>query len=164
VGGVSDCGIDLLGTWGALPSLPAGARPLRVLAQCKAVQRPGPHLIRELEGAFAGAPAGWRGRGGVVGLLVTEKPATKGIREALARSRWPMGFVACSRAGEVGQFLWNARAEEAGLEGLGVGMRYVDGGGGGKELVLTWKGKNLPLVREGEEAEGGEGGERGVVE
>jgi hypothetical protein len=43
-------------------------------------------------------------------------------------------------------------------------MRYVDGGGGGKELVLTWKGKNLPLVREGEEAEGGEGGERGVVE
>jgi hypothetical protein len=100
----------------------------------------------------------------VVGLLVTEKPATKGIREALARRRWPMGFVACSRAGEVGQFLWNARAEEAGLEGLGVGMRYVDGGGGGKELVLTWKGKNLPLVREGEEAEGGEGGERGVVE
>jgi len=142
VGGASDFGIDLLGTW-ALPSVP---QPLRVLAQCKAVQRPGPHLIRELEGAFVGAPAGWRGSRGVVGLLVTEKPATKGIREALARSRWPMGFVACSREGVVSQFLWNGRAEGEGLEGGGGGMRYVDGGGGGeqgRELVLTWRGRNL---------------------
>ncbi|KAK4156204.1 hypothetical protein C8A00DRAFT_30899 [Chaetomidium leptoderma] len=145
VGGVSDCGIDLLGTW----SIPI----ILILTQCKAVQRPGPHLVRELEGAFVGAPAGWRGMsGGVVGLLVTEKHATKGIREALARSRWPMGFVACSREGRVEQFLWNRRAEEeAGLEGLGVGMRYVgsSGGGGqagGTELVLTWRGKNLPFV------------------
>ncbi|KAH6856731.1 hypothetical protein B0I37DRAFT_368195 [Chaetomium sp. MPI-CAGE-AT-0009] len=151
VGGAGDHGIDLLGVWTHLPGAGAGAvsAPIRVLAQCKAVQRPGPHLVRELEGAFASAPAGWRG-GGVVGLLVTEKPATKGIREALARSRWPMGFVACSRAGVVEQFLWNRRAEEEGLEGVGVGMKY---GGGGKELVLTWKGRNLPFVR-AEEASG----------
>ncbi|KAL2120483.1 hypothetical protein VTJ04DRAFT_4510 [Mycothermus thermophilus] len=146
VGGISDCGIDLLGTW-TLPfpppasssssgkSLRSRPRPfLRVIAQCKAVQRPGPHLVRELEGAFAGAPAGWRawkspdggdenGAGrGVLGLLVTQRPATKGIREALARSRWPMGFVACSREGEVSQLLWNRRAEEEGLEGFGVGV------------------------------------------
>ncbi|KAK4033310.1 hypothetical protein C8A01DRAFT_19723 [Parachaetomium inaequale] len=155
VGGVSDYGIDLLGTW-TLPSLNT---PLKVLAQCKAVQRPGPHLVRELEGAFVGAPAGWRGTSGVVGILVAERSATKGIREALARSRWPMGFVACSREGVVEQFLWNRRAEEEGLEGVGVGMRYAggrggDGGdGGGKELVLTWRGRNLPFV-EGEGAEG----------
>ncbi|KAL2159861.1 hypothetical protein VTH06DRAFT_1994 [Thermothelomyces fergusii] len=153
VGGASDCGIDLLGTW-SLPPPSAGPRPqqqqqqqqqqqvLRVLAQCKAVQRPGPHLVRELEGAFVGAPAGWRAaadRRGVLGLLVTERPATKGIRDALARSRWPMGYVACSRDGVVGQFLWNQMAREEGLEEVGVGVRYD--GAGGKELVLTWQGR-----------------------
>ncbi|KAK4238395.1 hypothetical protein C8A03DRAFT_33589 [Achaetomium macrosporum] len=146
IGGVSDCGIDLLGTW-SLPSCSARGRgPLRVLAQCKAVQRPGPHLIRELEGAFVGAPAGWRGLVGVVGLLVTEKPATKGIRDALGRSRWPMGFVACSREGRVEQFLWNRRAEDEGLEGLGVATRHVNVKREGEprtELVLTWRGKAL---------------------
>lgn len=164
VGGSSDGGIDLLGVWALpvpVPSAGGGVGggagstpPLRVLGQCKAVQRPGPHLVRELEGAFASAPAGWRGSG-VVGLLVAEKHATKGIREALARSRWPMAFVACSRAGVVEQFLWNRRAEEEGLEGFGVGMRYAGGGGGGQELVLTWKGRNLPFVRaEGESGSG----------
>ncbi|AEO66991.1 a28503b0-dbe8-4882-b06e-98755c24a144 [Thermothielavioides terrestris] len=158
VGGVADAGIDLLGTWSLptpVPTDPARQQhhtvQLRVLAQCKAVQRPGPHLVRELEGAFAAAPAGWRGRTGVVGLLVAEKPATRGIREALGRSRWPMGFVACSRAGKVEQFLWNRRAEEEGLEGLGVGTRYALDGE--KELVLTWRGRNLPFV-EGEAADG----------
>ncbi|AEO55397.1 hypothetical protein MYCTH_2299174 [Thermothelomyces thermophilus ATCC 42464] len=151
VGGASDCGIDLLGTW-SLPPFSAEQQQqqqqrqqqLRVLAQCKAVQRPGPHLVRELEGAFVGAPAGWRAaadRRGVLGLLVTERPATRGIREALARSRWPMGYVACSREGVVGQFLWNQMAQEEGLEGFGVGMRH--GGARGKELVLTWKGRYL---------------------
>ncbi|KAK3306655.1 uncharacterized protein B0T15DRAFT_148839 [Chaetomium strumarium] len=152
VGGVSDCGIDLLGTW-SVPSYPRRARPLRVLAQCKAVQRPGPHLVRELEGAFVGAPAGWRGPVGVVGLLVTEKPATKGIRDALGRSTWPMGFVACSREGRVQQFLWNQRAREEGLEELGVTARHVNGDGEGEpetELVLTWRGKTLPFGSRGE--------------
>ncbi|KAK4145867.1 uncharacterized protein C8A04DRAFT_10300 [Dichotomopilus funicola] len=151
VGGSSDGGIDLLGVW-TLPR-PAATRsrtailttPLRVLAQCKAIQQPGPHLIRELEGAFASAPAGWRGtNGGVIGALVAERLATKGIREALARSRWPMVFVACSRAGYVEQLMWNRRAEDEGLEGYGVGMKY-NASGDARELVLTWKGRNLPL-------------------
>ena len=148
VGGVSDGGIDLLGTW-TLP-LPDTTNnfEMRVLAQCKAVQRAGPHLVRELEGAFAAAPAGWRGRSGVMGLLVGRKAATKGMREAVGRSRWPMGFVACSPEGRVEQFLWNRRAEEEGLEGVGVGMRY-GGGGGERELVLTWRGRNLPFVEGG---------------
>lgn len=158
VGGTSDCGIDLLGTW-ELPSPRAPRAPqssppsLRILAQCKAVQRPGPHLVRELEGAFAGAPVGWRGRrgaiSGVMGVLVTEKSATKGIREALGRSRWPMMFVACSRAGKVGQVLWNRGAEVEGLEGLGVGTRYT---GEGSEVVLSWEGKYLPLSQGNGEA------------
>ncbi|KAK3900620.1 hypothetical protein C8A05DRAFT_35730 [Staphylotrichum tortipilum] len=155
VGGASDCGIDLLGTW-TLPLPPSAGRgpPLRVLAQCKALaRRAGPHLVRELEGAFAGAPAGWRGGKGVVGLLVTEKPATKGVREALGRSGWAMGFVACSREGRIGQVLWNRRAEEEGLEGVGVGMRYSGEGEG--EVMLTWGGRNLPLLDQVEEGEMG---------
>lgn len=142
IGGSSDFGIDLLGEW----SVPSSDRPLRVLVQCKSIQRPGPHLIRELEGAFAGAPPGWRGSG-VLGLLATEKPATKGIRDALGRSRWPMGFISCSRAGYLHQMLWNHRAEQEGLEGMGVGLKYP-GDGGERQLSLTWKGKHLPSVEE----------------
>ncbi|KAK4112186.1 hypothetical protein N656DRAFT_683502, partial [Canariomyces notabilis] len=138
VGGSSDYGIDLLGTWSLPGLLP---RPLRVLAQCKAVQRPGPHLVRELEGAFVGAPAGWRGSSGVLGLLVTERAATKGIRDALARSKWPMGFVACSRAGKVEQVLWNERAQGEGLEGVLVGKRYT--ATGEREVALSWNGGSL---------------------
>ena len=165
VGGRSDCGIDLLGTW-ALPSAAHSASssptpPLRILLQCKAAgarsSRVGPHYIRELEGAFAGAPAGWRGTSGVLGLLAAQKPATKGIRDALGRSRWPMGYVSCAADGRLEQLLWNRRAEEEGLEGLGIGVRYYtpphlptsvsasprhadNDGQPEQELILTWKG------------------------
>ncbi|KAK1766750.1 hypothetical protein QBC33DRAFT_87266 [Phialemonium atrogriseum] len=142
IGGSSDCGIDLLGTW----SVPSSDKPLRVLVQCKSVQRPGPHLIRELEGAFIGAPPGWR-RSGVLGLLATEKPATKGIRDALGRSRWPMGFISCSRTGQLQQLLWNHRAEQEGLEGMGVGLKYPRDGGE-RQLALMWQGKHLPQLEE----------------
>lgn len=139
IGGQSDFGIDLLGTWSVPPS---SGKPLQVLLQCKAIKKPGPHLIRELEGAFVGAPAGWRGSG-VLGLLVIERPATKGMRDALGRSRWPMGCISCSRAGTVEQILWNRRAEEEGLEGMGVGTRYSPDGEGTQQLVLTFKGRHL---------------------
>ncbi|EGS21113.1 uncharacterized protein CTHT_0029540 [Thermochaetoides thermophila DSM 1495] len=153
VGGVSDGGVDLLGTFS-----PPGVRKhasvpnLKVIAQCKAVRKPGPHLVRELEGAFASAPVGWRGSSGVLGLLVTGRPATRGIREALGRSSWPMAFVMCTKEGRVLQMLWNRRAEEEGLEGLGVTTRYYreEGGQEGKEVVLTWRGRNLPLAELGE--------------
>ncbi|KAK4193948.1 hypothetical protein QBC35DRAFT_10524 [Podospora australis] len=149
VGGRSDFGIDLLGTW----SLPA-RDPLRVLVQCKVARTKvmaGPRFIRELEGAFAGAPAGWRGKG-VIGVLVTEQVATKGIRDAIGRSKWPMVFVTCSRAGIVTQFLWNRAAAEEGLLDLAVGVRYnfVEGEEV-KEVVLTWKGKSIPPAKEEKE-------------
>ncbi|KAI0888657.1 uncharacterized protein GGS22DRAFT_152100 [Annulohypoxylon maeteangense] len=156
IGGRDDCGIDLLGTW-RLPITPSSASPtpppLRVLIQCKAASaqstRIGPHQIRELEGAFAGAPPAWRSsllgsRGPILGFLVAQKTATKGVRDALGRSRWPMGFVSCTADGRLEQMVWNGRAEEEGLEGLGVGVRFSEGEDGVRSeqrLVLTWRGR-----------------------
>jgi hypothetical protein len=142
VGGASDRGTDLLGTW----TPPTATRSLRVLVQCKAgAQRVGPSLVRELEGAFAGAPPGWRGGPGVLALLASQSPATKGVREALGRSRWPMAFVCCSGGGVVRQMLWNRRAEEEGLLGFGVTTRHT-GDAQDAELVLLRDGKILPFV------------------
>ncbi|CAN8102173.1 unnamed protein product [Discula destructiva] len=142
IGGHSDYGTDLLGTW----TVPSAPEPLKVLVQCKAIARKSaPNLIRELEGAFVGAPVGWRGHG-VVGIFVTEKPATKGVRDSLGRSKWPMGFISCTREGRVQQMLWNQRAEEEGLEGLGVGMRHSRDEEV-PQILLTWRGKHLALTK-----------------
>ncbi|KAK2044098.1 hypothetical protein LZ31DRAFT_305999 [Colletotrichum somersetense] len=142
VGGASDNGIDLLGTW----DVPSQNQPIKVIIQCKGgAQRAGPSLVRELEGSFIGAPVGWRGNG-VVALLVSEKTASKGVREALGRSRWPMGFVSCSSDGAVRQMLWNQRAEEEGLRGLGVTMRHAEAGNGESQIVLTYNGKRVRSV------------------
>jgi hypothetical protein len=136
IGGKSDYGIDLFGTW-SLPSVP---QPLKVLIQCKAFARKiEPSQIRELEGTFVGAPPGWRGAG-VLGLLASQKSATKGVREALGRSRWPMGYVLCGADGKILQLLWNRRAEREGLEGIGVGLKYAGGDRSDREVILTWKG------------------------
>ncbi|KAL1902569.1 hypothetical protein Sste5346_001011 [Sporothrix stenoceras] len=174
VGGASDRGIDLLGTW-TLPipksASEASPEPLRAIVQCKAGagQRVGPHLVRELEGAFIGAPVGWRSRVGndggdgeatensngngnspaVIGVLVTEKPATKGIRDALARSRWPMSYIYCAGEGHVRQLLWNQQAEKTcGLTGFGVTLRHAvdEHAGAYTHIVLTWQGKPLPAA------------------
>lgn len=174
-----------------------------MLVQCKALQRtPAPYLVRELEGAFAGVPAGWRataaagGHGGgddpageerpgeqsrahlavpgeaeresrvaagMLGLLATPKPATKGVREAMGRSRLPLGFAMIGLDGRITQLLWNWAARELWLEGVGVTTRYCPPSEGLKEgdgveegvedkekrrvrdeVVLTWKGEVLP--------------------
>ncbi|KAI9171032.1 hypothetical protein HJFPF1_00511 [Paramyrothecium foliicola] len=145
IGGASDFGTDLLGTW----TPPTTNRAMRVLVQCKAGLRIGPHYVREMEGAFVGAPVGWRGPG-VLGLLVSEKPATKGVRDSLARSHWPMGFINCSKDGTVQQMLWNRRAEAEGLDGFGVVAQH---GAGHQEtrLVLVKNGKVLPFVEQPDE-------------
>ncbi|KAB5572387.1 hypothetical protein GE09DRAFT_1216951 [Coniochaeta sp. 2T2.1] len=154
VGGASDHGIDLLGTW-SLPSLP---HPLRVIVQCKALASPRPASVRELEGAFVGAPTGWRRGeglegGNVVGLLVAPGPSTKGVRDAIGRSRWPMGFISCDQeTGAVRQFIWNQAAVREGLEGVGVAFRH-DESGGEPRLVLTWKGRPIAGVGKGEAGE-----------
>lgn len=154
IGGARDRGTDLVGTW-TVPVLPdeatSAAPPVsfKVLIQCKAGrrQRVSPQHIRELDGAFAGAPAGWRSgsseNGGVLGIMVCERPATKGVIEALGNSRWPMAYMYCLGTGALKQMLWNKKAKESGLAGLDVGARHV---AEGTELVLMRKGKMLPFV------------------
>lgn len=97
-----------------------------------------PSEVRELEGAFVGAPAGWRGPG-VLALLVSQKEATKGVRDAVGRSRWPMGFVMCTGQGKVLQMLWNRRAENGGLLGVDVTLKYGTGKED-REVLLTLHG------------------------
>jgi len=135
IGGSSDYGIDLLGTW----DLPTVQKPIKVIVQCKA-HRLYPSQARELEGAFVGAPQGWRGKG-VLALLVSQRVATKGVREALGRSRWPMGYVYCQPNGQILQMLWNKKAEDEGLAGVEVGVKYEGGDASEKEIILAYKGK-----------------------
>ena len=136
VGGRADCGIDLLGTW----PLPTAPQPLKLLIQCKAfAAKIKPAQARELEGTFVGAPQGWR-TSRVLAFLVSQQAATKGVREALGRSRWPMGYVLCGADGKIMQMLWNRRAAEEGLEGIEVELQYAGGDRNEKEVILTHKG------------------------
>lgn len=137
IGGAQDYGIDLLGTW-SLPSLP---QPVKVLIQCKRGHVE-PAQIRELEGAFIGAPEGWKGPG-VLAFLVSQEASTKGHRAALRRSRWPMGYISCQADGKVLQMLWNRKVEEEATEGISVEMKYTGASTSEREVILTRKGEIL---------------------
>ncbi|RTE80785.1 hypothetical protein BHE90_004740 [Fusarium euwallaceae] len=141
VGGASDRGMDLLGTW----KLPSTSKTIKVILQCKAGLRSvGPMYVRELKGALAAAPPGWRGVD-TLGLLVAEKPATKGVQRDMNSAEVALGYVSCSKEGELVQLLWNYKAQEMGLEGISVGVRHgVEGQE--KKLVLMKRGKILPLL------------------
>jgi len=58
-------------------------------------------------------------------LLTTPQEATKGVREAMAQSRWPMAYLKISQDGRIEQLLWNRTAAAVGLEGVNVVMRHV---------------------------------------
>ncbi|KAL8660649.1 MAG: hypothetical protein Q9202_006353 [Teloschistes flavicans] len=160
IGGRSDQGIDLLGTW-SLPSIPPGHPPLKCLIQCKASKlKITPDVVREVEGSFAGAPAGFSGEE-VVGVLCAKREATKGVREAVRRSKRPVVWVMLEdwgaeegTGGMVRQILWNQRVSELGAEGVGVGVKYLPGEKEGvrKEVGLTWRGE----LWEPESSSGGE--------
>ena len=136
VGGVSDLGIDLRGHW-TIPEIP---RPLPAIIQCKATN-PLAVMMRELEGAVMSAPPGWKGDN-TIALLAASKVATKGIRDAIARSNVPMGFLCISAdQGLVKQFVWNqAAVQKCGLVGVGVSLKHPEG-----SVVLTWDGKPWSL-------------------
>ncbi|PWY72073.1 hypothetical protein BO83DRAFT_48023 [Aspergillus eucalypticola CBS 122712] len=142
-GGRSDAGTDLVGTW----HLPAHEHPPRVLVQCKALKaKLGPNIVRELEGTFASAPVGWRGTG-VIGMLVSPREATRGVREALTRSRFPLVWCLVGLEGRVRQVLWNERVEGVVGDGLGVGVVYrADAGEQDAEARVTWDGEDVPGV------------------
>ncbi len=73
---------------------------IKVVIQCKrisptarAARSIGPNVLRELEGAFRGAPVGWRAREGVLGVLVSTRAATKGVIEGMRRSERALAWV-----------------------------------------------------------------------
>ena len=108
---------------------------------------------------------------GAIGLLATTRPATKGVRDALGRSRMPLGYVQVvwdggggegverggsddegSNTGDasvrVTQLLWNARAASAevadgALGSCEVGLRHVEAAKGGID-----EGDEVELVQE----------------
>ena len=130
--------------------------------QCKNLKaKARPNLIRELEGAFVGAPQGWKGES-VVAVLCAGREATKGVREAIREARrglvWIMvedvkragedkesdADVEAEGTGRIRQVLWNDRVASLGLEGIGVQIKYSapqDRGTIDREAVLTWKGE-----------------------
>ncbi|PTD01651.1 hypothetical protein FCULG_00009942 [Fusarium culmorum] len=113
VGGHSDRGLDLLGIW----TLPSTSQTSKVIIQCKAGARSlSPMYIRELKGALA---------------------------KEMHSADVALGYVCCTREGEVAQLLWNLKAQEMGLEGLSVGVKY---GGDKSQLVLIRGGEMLPLL------------------
>jgi hypothetical protein len=148
-GRTADLGIDLIGHW-KVPSLPA---PVRVIVQCKGHNKSlGPAYARELEGAFVGAPARWASEG-TFGFLAAPMKATRGMRDALIRSRLPMGFLQVTNEGKILQLVWNHEATQRGLEGLGVTARFKPAKEGGRleeEIALTWKGLSLSSTQEQE--------------
>ena len=103
--------------------------------------------MRELEGAFNGAPQGWKGEQ-VVGVLCATREATKGVREAVRHSRRPVVWIMLQDVGNgqgrVRQVLWNQRVAAVGAEGVGVQLRHwmgEDGQGMDCEMALMWEGK-----------------------
>ncbi|RMZ35667.1 hypothetical protein D0859_00126 [Hortaea werneckii] len=102
----NDLGIDLVGHWnlpgssiaaagGHQPSEGGVGHAMPVLVQCKAGKLT-PSMVRELEGAYIGAPAGWRGDG-VLAVLVSTVSATKGVSAAVQRSQWPLAVMQIER-------------------------------------------------------------------
>jgi Protein of unknown function (DUF2034) len=141
VGGRDDAGIDLVGTW----HLPQREHPLRVVVQCKALKtKLGPNLVRELEGAYRYSPIGWR-TADKLGILVSPREATKGVRNTISRSSYPLFWITMEQDGAIRQALWNERAEALGLGGLGTETRYEENprNPAKQEIVLTWENDQL---------------------
>jgi hypothetical protein len=140
VGGRGDRGVDLRGSWRIAtgPEETTGVKTaehkteleIPVIVQCKRLKsKVGPNLIRELEGALAG-------RGNTLGVLVGTRGATRGVREAMGRSRVGVCWVMLEVVGE-----------DAGGRG-----------GGGKEV------EGDDEIREQEESKEKEQGMEGVLQ
>jgi hypothetical protein len=147
IGGRDDAGIDLVGTW-HVPGRELA--PFRVIVQCKALKtKLGPNLVRELEGAFRHSPVGWR-TSDKVAILVSPREATKGVRDTLRRSPYPLFWMMMEDDGVLRQVLWNSKVEELGLASLGVEARYTQLADTASDdrprpdVVLTWDSDDIP--------------------
>ncbi|KAI9671651.1 MAG: hypothetical protein M1831_003179 [Alyxoria varia] len=120
---------------------------LRAFVQCKALgKKIKPNVIRELEGTFAGLSRSIHDRSSsvahtsdanssseipTIALLAAPKGATPGVRDALKRSKLPMGFMLVGlRTGRLAQVFWNSAAKRVGLKGVKVEVRYNGAGSG----------------------------------
>lgn len=147
IGGRDDAGTDLVGTW-HVPGREFA--PIRIVVQCKALRtKLGPNLVRELEGAFRHSPFGWR-TSEKLAILVSPREATKGVRDTLTRSTYPLFWMMMESDGAIKQVLWNSKAEDLGLAALGVEMRYANDAATNSDgrprpnAVLTWNGSDIP--------------------
>lgn len=160
-GGRADKGIDLLGKWLPLSLQDSKSPPLNVVVQCKAVARKaGPEMIRELEGALAGAPGEWGGED-TIGVLCAKREVTAGVRDALRSSKRGLVWVMVEdlddakedgngnrdevdkeaevskktkeeKGGRIKQVLWNDRVQKLVGEGTGTGVIHLPGKGVGR--------------------------------
>lgn len=153
-GGRSDRGIDLLAHW-TLPSSSGGQSlssssssfdgenthhlqsqnevrgqkrgVIKALVQCKAhTRKPGPDMIRELEGAVS-ASEREGGRERVVGVLCAKREATAGVREAVRRCRRGIVWVMIEDSEKAFERRGGANEEGEGVEGFRGKSKKVDG-------------------------------------
>jgi hypothetical protein len=88
-----------------------------VVVQCKRLKgKVGPNLIRELEGAVATGKMG--GGSNTVGVLVGTRGATKGVREAMGRSRVGICWVMLEAEEEAGEGEGEAEEEQKEQQGF----------------------------------------------
>ena len=175
-GGRADKGIDLLGKWLPLSLQHSQSPPLNVVVQCKAVARKaGPEMIRELEGALAGAPGEWRGED-TIGVLCAKREVTAGVRDALRRSKRGVVWVMVEdlddaktegkkrkrdvveqaaggsretqevREGRIKQILWNDRVQKLVGEVTGTGVIHLPAEDGGRMETEVLMSSNGILV------------------
>lgn len=160
-GGRDDRGIDLLGKWQPISLRCTRSPPLNVAVQCKAVARKaGPEMIRELEGALAGATGDWSGED-TIGVLCARREVTAGVRDALKRSKRGLVWLMVEdldeagkedkkgdeeemregaeyskedqevKEGRIRQILWNDRVQRLLGEVTGTGVVHIPGEDGG---------------------------------
>lgn len=100
---------------------------IKALIQCKAhARKPGPDMIRELEGAVSATQMeGEKER--VVGVLCARREATAGVREAVRRCRRGVVWVMIEDYEEAFERGVGADKKGEGEEGLRVKEEKVDG-------------------------------------
>lgn len=83
-------------------------------------------------------------------MLVGMREATKGVRDAMARSSYPVMWMMVEKEnGTLLQALWNAKGEEMGLGGLGVDVQFSSElSSTTKSIALTWDGEEIPGMDE----------------